>query len=161
MLNLKNKSAIVIKYREKLQTEFNTLKGHIEDTKTRMIDAPGAMLSHHDTSKVELGWLLDGMSRRIEGIKDASDGVDKAISASAFQANEGVVSVGSLVVVSNESSEMIYFLVPLGEGRAIEHEGKQILFLSPSAPLGRQLLGKEEGDTVILKGQQFEISQVV
>src|SRR3989338_5069116 len=144
MLNLKNKSAIVIKYREKLQTEFNTLKGHIEDTKTRMIDAPGAMLSHHDTSKVELGWLLDGMSRRIEGIKDASDGVDKAISASAFQANEGVVSVGSL-----------------GEGRAIEHEGKQILFLSPSAPLGRQLLGKEEGDTVILKGQQFEISQVV
>ena len=43
----------------------------------------------------------------------------------------------------------------------IQVEGQRIMALSPASPLGQALLGKQEGDTLLINGQEHTIVQIV
>lgn len=64
------------------------------------------------------------------------------------------VEAGTLV---QTDSLWIYLSVPLGSA---EVDGEQVQVISPAAPLGQKMLGKEEGDEVEFNGTKYQILKV-
>ena len=56
------------------------------------------------------------------------------------------VDLGALVEVKCKSRTRFYFIGPRGGGVEVEVEGKEIVVLTPHAPLGQMLVGKKTGD---------------
>jgi len=57
-----------------------------------------------------------------------------------------------------KSTEQLYFIA-LGLGK-VEFEGEACIFLSPSSPLGNEMMGKKSGDSVTWNGQTIAIVEV-
>mgnify|MGYP001620178078 CR=1 FL=1 len=55
------------------------------------------------------------------------------------------VAIGALVEVKCRSRTSFYFIGPRGGGVEVEVDGKEIAVLTPHAPLGKMLVGKQQG----------------
>jgi hypothetical protein len=55
--------------------------------------------------------------------------------------------------------DTIYFFIAAGLGKQ-DVAGKQVIFLSPQAPLVRSLQGKKVGDQFLFNGQQITITNI-
>ena len=65
-----------------------------------------------------------------------------------FQTGEPV-SLGALVVLEGKTTNH-YFIGPRAGGTEVEHQGNTVMVITPQSPLGRQLVGKKQGDLVQL-----------
>jgi len=122
----------------KLQEEYDHLTGegrrHIEE---RIAEARShgdiRENADYDAAKNEQG-LMEARIRKLRHILDTAEVREVS--------DSGVVEVGSLVTVRDDSGDM-EFLVADPENKVAG-----ILLASPSGPLGRALLGTAVGDTV-------------
>mgnify|MGYP001164776193 CR=1 FL=1 len=131
--------------------------------------ADGAMQSKSDTTQIQNSWLADGLAR----LAGESQAKLALLENQQAENNSQKVSDDSLVaVVDNKKSDQEiewFFLSPAAAGGRIQLEdGRSISIISPQSPLGSNLLGKSEGDTVSyqVKGttgrtQEFFIKSVV
>lgn len=53
----------------------------------------------------------------------------------------------------------VYYFIALGLGK-LEFEGEACIFLSPSSPLGMELMGKKAGEQISWNGQTIDILEV-
>jgi len=57
-----------------------------------------------------------------------------------------------------------YFIGPRAGGTEIESDGGPVLVITPQSPLGRQLVGRRQGDTLLLefggKRSEFRVASV-
>ena len=164
MTMMKNKKAVLRELRKTVGKEIERLRENMEGTKARMIDAPGAMQSHHDTSKVELGWLMDGFAKRAVLLEGTMGAIDRITTPSLCAYVNGKIVVGSLVRLKcedgNPAHEMHYLIVPDGQGRKVEYEGAEAIIISPTAPIAAIILGKEVGDIISIKGKEMMIAEI-
>ncbi len=58
------------------------------------------------------------------------------------------IILGTFVLITGESDEIGYLLLPVGAGKHIEYEGQSFTIVTPSSPVGQSILGKEEGDFI-------------
>ncbi len=99
----------------------------------------------YDTRGLEASYLAQGQSHAAE---------DAALALSEFQALAlrdmppgGPVTLGALVTVTGASGTISrYFLGPRAGGTEVGLSGRTVLVLTPTSPLGRQLLGLRAGD---------------
>ena len=160
MQKIKPKLNVIMEgYRQRLETELTDAKTNIEKATARMVDAPGAMVSHHDTSKVETGWLIDGLNKRAQLIVDAIKTIAK-ITVDTRTREAKKVSAGLLITLREGKKETCYVIMPNGEGRKLVIEDQEVIFVNPSAPLATQLLGKEIGEVVELGKRELEVFDI-
>lgn len=102
----------------------------------------------YDTRGLEASYLAHGQSKAAE---EAALAVAqfRALPARDFQPGEPV-SLGALVTVEGRGSPAYYFVGPRAGGTEIEHDGKEVLVITPQSPLGHQLVGKLQGDVIQL-----------
>jgi transcription elongation GreA/GreB family factor len=64
--------------------------------------------------------------------------------------NGSAAALGALVELSDQSGVIQHrFLIgPGGAGMSVSDAGKTYKVITPSSPLGQQLIGKEEGDEI-------------
>jgi transcription elongation GreA/GreB family factor len=103
-----------------------------------------------DTRALEQSYLARGQAARIEELRSSLAGV------SALPLREsGVerVTLGALVTILENDEESTLLLAPGGGGARLA--GGKVQVVTPPSPLGRALLGKEEGDdvSVVLAGK--------
>jgi hypothetical protein len=121
--------------------------------------APGAMQSHHDTSKIEGSWLADGMNDRLESILRS---LTYAKSYS-FPLQGQKVQEGSYVVLEPVTAKfgLNVILFPFSsEGIHIDHQGIDIMPISLDSPLAVQLMGKKIDDTVKVRSGILKITEM-
>ena len=79
-----------------------------------------------------------------------------------FAAGEPI-SLGALVRLDGRGGSH-YFIGPRAGGTEIEAGGDPVLVITPQSPLGRQLMGRKQGDTLQLdlggKRSEFRVSSV-
>jgi len=56
-------------------------------------------------------------------------------------------------------SDAQYYFIALGLGK-IEFDGQNCIFLSPSSPIGAELMGKKAGDSITWNGQTIDLMEV-
>jgi len=98
----------------------------------------------------------------LDAIRDQAIKTREAIAAGAL------ITLGNTVDVEGEKGERKnIYLIPNGEGRKIKVQGTEHACVSVISPLGRELVGKEEGDVVVTqlgtRGQiaEFEIIEIL
>lgn len=114
----------------------------------RANEAEGAMVSRYDTFKEEGQYLAGGLKLIGMELTEAVFTLKEALKSN-IPDNCEKVSLYSFVTVEyqNGNSES-YFITPVMGGEKISEE---IITIRPVSPLGKVLMGKEEGDSFILK----------
>lgn len=102
----------------------------------------------YDTRGLEASYLAHGQSRHTAELERAK-GAFEALAVSAF-APAAPIDLGALVELETglegSGERSLYFIGPLAGGTEITHGKKTILVITPESPMGKQLMGKRQGD---------------
>jgi len=98
----------------------------------------------YDTRGLEAAYLADGQRRRLHEIELALAAY-RALTPTAM--TDGI-RVGALIELATATGSRWLFLGPDAAGLKVRLDEQDVLVISPRAPLGQALLGREEGDEV-------------
>ncbi len=103
----------------------------------------------YDTRALEASYLARGQARQMAETEQARTHLE-ALDLKAFGPQDPI-DLGALVTLEENGSSSFFFIAPRGGGTEIRHNRKTILVLTPQSPLGRQLIGKCQGDRLTLQ----------
>jgi hypothetical protein len=116
-----------------------------------------------DTRAVEAAYLAGAQADRARDLERTSAALS-ALAPRGFRPGEAIAS-SALVELGQEGGARWYFLAPQGGGLRASVGGVEVQVITPQSALGRELLGKSEGDeievTVQGKRRAYEILRVV
>lgn len=102
----------------------------------------------YDTRGQEAAYLAEGQARLAAELAAACS----QLAATRFPAFApgAEISIGALVTLRSPATgeESHFLLSPVAGGAELSQDGRAILVLTPSSPLGRQLLGRRAGQRV-------------
>ena len=156
-----NKPALLAQIIVTLTTELEMLTKAALATHAEATDEENKAEDKYDTRGLEASYLAHGQSKAAE---EAALAVTQfqGLTMRDFQPGEPV-SLGALVVLEGKTTNH-YFVGPRAGGTEVEHEGCSVLVITPQSPLGRQLVGKKQGDLVQLdlagKRSEFRLAAV-
>ncbi len=143
-----NKSAVLAKITVQLAAELELLTQAALATHAEATDDENKAEDKYDTRGLEASYLAIGQSKQAE---------ETALALQQFQsltlrdfAPGEPVSLGALVVLEGKGKNY-YFIGPRAGGTEVQHDGRAVLVITPQSPLGRQLVGKIQGDAVQLE----------
>lgn len=157
-MNKRDLLALII---AKLTAELDALTKAALATHAEATDEENKAEDKYDTRGLEASYLAHGQSKAAE---EAAQAVAQfsALPARDFAAGEPI-SLGALVRLEGRGQSR-YFIGPRAGGTEIEAGGEPVLVITPQSPLGRQLMGRKQGDRLQLelggKRNEFLIASV-
>jgi transcription elongation GreA/GreB family factor len=100
--------------------------------------------SKYDTRGLEAAYLAGGQARQAREILDCIK-VYQSLATREFKAREPI-DVSALILLDAGGTRSSYFVGPRSGGLEFEYEGEEIVVITPSSPLGQNLMGRKEGD---------------
>jgi transcription elongation GreA/GreB family factor len=100
----------------------------------------------YDTRGLEASYLARGQSRQVAETEKAVEDFQK-MRVHDWRPGEPV-EVGALVELQLGKEKVFYFMGPKAGGTEITVDKKEILVITPHAPLGQQLMGRKAGDKI-------------
>jgi transcription elongation GreA/GreB family factor len=145
----------------KLSAELQAITTAALATHAEATDEENKAEDKYDTRGLEASYLAHGQSKAAE---EAAQAVAQfsALPVRDFTAGEPI-SLGALVRLDGRG-ESRYFIGPRAGGTEIEAGGEPVLVITPQSPLGRQLMGRKQGDRLQLelggKRSEYHIASV-
>lgn len=99
-----------------------------------------------DTHSQEAAYLAEGQARLALEIGHNIE-LYSSLALPAFAPGDAI-AVGAVVTLEAGNQTTTYFIGPRAGGLELTVEGRRVLVLTPSSPLGGQLIGRRVGDTV-------------
>jgi transcription elongation GreA/GreB family factor len=116
----------------------------------------------YDTRGLEASYLARGQSKQAAETELAIEEFEK-LPLRAFTAADEI-DVGAFVELKAKRGSQFYFIGPRGGGTEVMHREQEVLVLTPSSPLGGQLVGRKQGEKVQLNiggaASEFRIASV-
>ncbi len=147
MNKLALRDQILLRLRAELATQ--TAAAHL--ARDEAISEESKPENQYDTHSLEAGYLAEGQARLAAEIQGSIEFYHTLVPA-AFQPGDPI-AIGALVEVQANGHSTWYFLGPRAGGLEISVDGHAVLVLTPQSPLGRELLGRREGDSVSVPGR--------
>jgi len=142
------KSLLVQKVIAHLRQELAVLLQAAENAHLAAIDEQSIAETQYDTLAIEASYLAEGQSRRVFELRQSITLFQKLALKQSFQ----TVMLGALVqLAQDEKANHWFFIAPAAAGFKVCIEDKHITLVTPSAPMGKALLGKEVDDDIELK----------
>ena len=117
----------------------------------------------YDTRALEASYLARGQSRQVAELEKAKQEFE-SLNATDWPANTPI-DVGALLLLQNGKTEDVYLLGPRVGGIEVICDGTSVTVITPQSPIGQQLLGKTQGETIVLPNdreqRRFKIARVV
>ena len=123
------------------QSKEKIAKENQKKTQERASEEEGAMQSRYSTFKEEGQYLAGGLKIIHEDLK-ADVAMIQSMIHYVLKENEKVESLSIVEVEFEDGSQEKFFIIPAAGGEKI----REYKILSPKAPLGKALIGKEIGD---------------
>jgi len=140
-----NKPALLSQIIVALTIELEMLTQAALATHAEATDEENKAEDKYDTRGLEASYLAHGQSKAAEETALALAQF-QSLALRDFAAGEPI-GLGALVALEGSAR---YFIGPRAGGTEIELPGATVLVITPQSPLGRQLLGRRQGDTVQL-----------
>jgi len=116
----------------------------------------------YDTRALEASYLARGQSRQVAELEKAKQEFESLSLADALP--KAPVDVGALLTLKRGRTEAVYLLGPKAGGLEVIFEGTTVTVITPQSPIGQQLLGKAQGDSIFLPNDPeagpFQIARV-
>ncbi len=104
----------------------------------------------YDTLSLEASYVAQGQANRAQDLRFAIDAYHQ-LAIRRFD-EDSVMGLTALAVLeAQDGSQMTVFLGPHAGGLTVEANGREVIVITPSSPLGKGLLGKVRGDMVELR----------
>jgi transcription elongation GreA/GreB family factor len=158
-----NKHALLAAIVTRLAAELDLLTRAALATYAEATDEQNKAENKYDTRSLEASYLARGQSRVVD---EAAQALEQFRLLAIHDAAPGnPVALGALLTVADAvGRQSHYFVGPSAGGTELEHDGRTIMVITPHSPLGRQLVGRREGDTLQLertgKRSEYRIVQV-
>jgi transcription elongation GreA/GreB family factor len=102
--------------------------------------------NNYDTLGLEAAYLAHGQSKRATECQHELDEFRKV--SSLAQADNQAIGPGSIVTLSFENTSRVVFIGPGAAGLKVQINNIKIVVITPSAPLGKLLIGKYLFDVI-------------
>ena len=116
----------------------------------------------YDTRGLEASYLARGQSRQAAETLQAREEF-AALPLRAF-GPEDAIDLGAVVALEGAGETSVYFIGPRSGGSEIVHQRKTVLVMTPQSPLGKQLIGRKQGDALVIEiggsRNQYRVAQV-
>lgn len=113
----------------------------------------------YETLALEASYLAQGQANRAQEIAMAIQAFE-TMTLQSFEP-ESEIRLSALVELEDAAGEKKWvFLVPASGGLGIEFEEREILLVTPAAPLGRGLLHCSCGDLIEVGAREYEILNI-
>ena len=145
------KSAVRDAIVAQLQSELDLQARAAHDSRDEATSVENKAEGKYDMRSQEAAYLAEGQARLAAEIAE-SISLYRSLDLPDF-AQGRPAALGALVTLETKGRRTIYFLGPRNGGLEVSHDGVPCLVVSPSSPLGRQLLGRVAGDSVQLPGR--------
>jgi len=102
----------------------------------------------YDTLALEASYVAQGQANRAQELRKSIE-IYKQLK---LHHPDDTIRLTSLVTLDDDDgTTKEVFLGPAEGGLKIEHHGKEIVVITPGSPMGRELIGKGVGDTVVIE----------
>jgi transcription elongation GreA/GreB family factor len=141
-----NKEALVKKIIAQLDAELELYSKAARAAHAEATHEQSKAENKYDTRGLEAAYLARGQSRQAAETANARQEFAKLV-LRPFGPVDGI-DVGALVELESGGERSFYFVGPRAGGTEIDHAKKTILVITLQSPLGSQLAGKKEGDSL-------------
>ena len=100
--------------------------------------------SKYDTRGLEAAYLAGGQARQTKETLDAI-GIYESLTLKTFATGDPI-DLTALVELETDRTRSWFFIGPRSGGLEIEHQGQEIIVITPQSPLGQNLMGKQDGE---------------
>jgi transcription elongation GreA/GreB family factor len=140
------KSALRDQILSRLEVDLATQTNAALSARDEAISEESKPENQYDMHSQEAAYLAEGQARLAAEIQENLS-FYRNLPLIDFPAG-APVALGALVELSAGNQHSWYFIGPRAGGLEVEMNGHTVLVLTPQSPLGRELLGKREGDLV-------------
>ena len=155
-----NKSDLRDQILAQLQIELTTQTAAAQSARDEAISEESKPENQYDMHSQEAAYLAEGQARLAAEIQATLE-FYRSLTLSPFPPGASI-AIGALVELEAGGRKSWYFVGPRAGGLEVTLEDNTVLVVTPQSPLGRQLLGKREGETVDLaNGGTREAHRVV
>lgn len=133
---------IVVQLAEELQIYFRAAAA----SRTEATHEQSKAENKYDTRGLEASYLARGQSRQAAEIQDSIAAFENL--APRRFADAEPVDVGAFVELDTDGEKDAYFIGPRAGGTEVIHDRRTVLVITPESPLGKQLMGRKQGETV-------------
>lgn len=130
----------------RLQEELAVISAGAESSRAEATDAENRQEGRYDMRAQMAAYLAAGQAKAAAELGEAIAAY-QALAADPFPAG-AAAGVGALVTVESNGKSATFFLGPLRGGLEVVLGDETVTVVTPSSPLGRQLLGRKAGDTI-------------
>lgn len=141
-----NKRAIIKKIIIKLAEELEVYFRAAAASRTEATHEQSKAENKYDTRGLEASYLARGQSRQAAEIQGAIAAFEN-LKPRNFGAAQPV-DVGAFVELETNGETAGYFVGPRAGGTEIVHDKRPVLVITPESPLGKQLIGRKQGDVL-------------
>ena len=144
-----NKHAVHEQIIQRLRAELSLQAQAAQLARYEATDEESRAENKWDTHSQEAAYLAEGQSRLVAEI-GASILAYESLPLRDFAAGSAI-DIGALVEAGSGAVPNWYFIGPRSGGIEVEVDGQTVLVITPQSPLGRQLIGRKQDDTLQLE----------
>jgi len=116
----------------------------------------------YDTRALEASYLAQGQSRQVAELERAKQEFESL--STLDRPSDTPIDLGALLKLKQAKTETTYLLGPRAGGMEVVFQGTEITVITPQSPIGRELMGKLQGDSIVLPNdparRPFKIARV-
>ena len=142
-----NKRSLVKKIITELRAELESYARAARSAQAEATHEQNKAENKYDTRGLEAAYLAGAQSRQAAEAQNAIESFEKLL-LREFTAGEPI-DLSALVEVEAGRERSCFFVGPCKGGLEAKQNGKEVVVLTPQAPLGAQLVGRKTGDRFI------------
>jgi hypothetical protein len=157
-----NKAALIGKIVAQLRAELELHDKAARDSRAEATHEQNKAENKYDTRGLEASYLARGQSMQMAEI---------ALSVQQFESLAArdfgpldPIDLGAYIELHGRGEPAHYFLGPRAGGTEVRHGRLEILVITPQSPLGRQLMGRRQGERLRLEvagqRQEYQVAAV-
>lgn len=153
-----NKKYIFETLLKKINNTIFIVDKSIVETQQSANEHKGSIESQYDSAKEEAQAMVMALSKRKAILIEHGLVIQKILNnSSLLKIPHSIIQIASIFTLKDENEvTATYFISPVMGGEILDIENSKITVLSPTSPLGLQVMKKEVDDDVLLSIQSVE-----
>lgn len=144
-----DKRALIQQLRDDLKRTTSVLAKAARDAREAATHEEAKPENDKDTRAVEAAYLAGAQADRVRDLERVSAFLG-SLDLRTFGPG-AIITATALVELDLDGARFFYFLAPEGGGLSATVGGIEVQVITPQSPLGRELLGKSQGDVIEVK----------
>ena len=153
MFTLKDKKSIFREIIQSLEQNLSDLRNAAEQAHQGATHEDAVAKSKYETHGLELSYLAGTQYERARKL-ETDLAILKKFEIKPLEEDEEI-SIGSLVEISDGKKSTFVFISSQGAGSEVTYNGKKILVLSSTSPMGESLIGSSIYDEFEVQKEKF------